>query len=132
MTLQLVKEVSPYESAFRVLSETRREPTWLRRLREDSFEFFEHVGFPTVDEEEWKYTNLAPLKRTNFEPVVAEISSGLTVDKGLAPLIYDEARNSRVVFANGVFQTSLSSVEDLPESVVVMGIAEALENPRYE
>ena len=132
MTLQLVKEVSAYESAFRVFSETRKEPTWLRRLRQNSFEFFEHVGFPTVDEEEWKYTNLAPLARTNFEPVVSEISSGLTVDKELAPLIYDEARNSRVVFVNGVFQTSLSSVADLPESVVIIGIAEALGNPRYE
>ena len=104
----------------------------MRRLREDSFEFFEHVGFPTVGEEEWKYTNLASLARTNFEPVVSEISSSLTVDKELAPLIYDEARNSRVVFVNGVFQASLSSVADFPESVVVMGIAEALENPRYE
>jgi len=132
MTLQLVKEASAYESAFRVFSENRKEPAWLRRLREDSFEFFEHVGFPTVGEEEWKYTNLASLARTNFEPVVSEISSSLTVDKELAPLIYDEARNSRVVFVNGVFQASLSSVADFPESVVVMGIAEALENPRYE
>ena len=131
MTLQLVKEASAYEGAFRAFSENRKEPAWLRRLREDSFEFFEHAGFPTVDEEEWKYTNLAALARTNLEPALVGSARGSTESNEAAPFVYDEARDSRIIFHNGIFQSALSSIKALSQCVIV-GLAEALANPQYE
>ena len=51
------------------------EPSWLRRMREDSFAHFERVGFPTVREEDWKYTNVSPIARTDFAPEIQAASA---------------------------------------------------------
>ena len=73
MVSQIVKEENSYEAAFRAL---RSEPSdarvsWLDRLRERAMDRFEQVGFPSVKEEEWKYTNVAAIARTGFSPVVS-------------------------------------------------------------
>jgi Fe-S cluster assembly protein SufD len=40
----------------------------LARLRRAAVERFAALGFPTVKDEEWRFTNLAPLTRIPFEP----------------------------------------------------------------
>src|SRR5581483_4054441 len=49
------------------LSETSRSPL-LSRLRREASERFAALGFPTTADEEWRFTNLAPLLRVPFEP----------------------------------------------------------------
>jgi Fe-S cluster assembly protein SufD len=39
----------------------------LRRLRRAAIERFAALGFPTLKDEEWRFTNLAPLTRVTFE-----------------------------------------------------------------
>src|SRR5882672_11256455 len=39
----------------------RSDSDGLRALREQAFEFFEENGYPTVKNEDWKYTNVAPI-----------------------------------------------------------------------
>ena len=41
-------------------------PQWLHSLRRDAFREFESLGFPTTRDEDWKYTNVAPLARQRF------------------------------------------------------------------
>ena len=68
---QAIKEKSLYETAFREFQQQRsgREwPAWVVRLRESAFDRFEQLGFPTTAAEDWKYTNVAPIARTAFEP----------------------------------------------------------------
>lgn len=38
----------------------------LRRLREDAFAEFSRLGFPTVKNEDWKYTNIAPIAKEDW------------------------------------------------------------------
>jgi Fe-S cluster assembly protein SufD len=38
-----------------------REPEWLRDLRQEAFLEFSERGYPTVRQEDWKYTNVAPV-----------------------------------------------------------------------
>ena len=38
----------------------------LRAIRERAFRFFEENGFPSVREENWKYTNVAPIAKENW------------------------------------------------------------------
>ncbi|MGE3809311.1 MAG: hypothetical protein AB7K24_31995, partial [Gemmataceae bacterium] len=38
----------------------------LHRLRRAALERFEEMGFPTLDDEEWRFTNLAPLAKQTF------------------------------------------------------------------
>ena len=39
---------------------------WMQRLREDAFQRFAEVGFPTTHDEEWRFTNVAPIARARF------------------------------------------------------------------
>ena len=39
---------------------------WMLRLREDAFQRFAETGFPTTHDEEWRFTNVAPIARAKF------------------------------------------------------------------
>jgi Fe-S cluster assembly protein SufD len=39
------------------------EQTWVQALREAALQRFEELGFPTTHEEEWRFTNVAPIAR---------------------------------------------------------------------
>ena len=45
-----------------------RDPVWLRQLRENAWARFFAKGFPTTHDEDWRFTNLAALARTAFQP----------------------------------------------------------------
>src|SRR5712692_4297422 len=131
MSSQLIQQSSSYNTAFRVLLEKtgNAEPSWLRHVREDSFAHFERVGFPSVKEEEWKYTNVAPIAKLQFAPALLNGQRG---SNGFGAFVYDEARQSRLVFVNGILQRELSSVEALPAGVSVIDIGEALAGGQNE
>lgn len=137
MATELVKESNLCEAAFRRARQDPgvNEPSWLQNLRENSFEQFERGGFPNIKQEEWKYTNVASIAKANFAP--AGGSNGTAVSKdgganGLASFIYEEARQSRLVFVNGILRKQLSSLEALPEGVVALDLRQALRDEEYE
>ena len=39
---------------------------WMQQLREDAFQRFAELGFPTTHDEEWRFTNVAPIARAKF------------------------------------------------------------------
>jgi len=41
---------------------------WIRNLRERAMARFNELGFPTSRNEEWKYTDVAPIASTVFQP----------------------------------------------------------------
>lgn len=40
--------------------------SWLRKLREEAFARFCQVGFPTTRDEDWRFTNVSAISRTQF------------------------------------------------------------------
>ena len=60
MSSQVVKETI-FGEEFRQSISNSNQPDWLKKLREKAFDFFAENGFPTPQNEEWKYTNVAPL-----------------------------------------------------------------------
>jgi Fe-S cluster assembly protein SufD len=68
---------------------------WMQALRDDAFHRFAGLGFPTTHNEEWRFTNVAPIARANFRsvPAVAKIS-------GADPLPADEARHYLTKYAS--------------------------------
>ena len=125
-----IAHTNVYDAAFReLLRQQSGEPAWLRRAREDAFAEFDRVGFPTVREEDWKYTNTALIARTAFTP---SFESATALNGELSKFTFEEARDSRLVFVNGIFQRESSSVSNLPAGVVVVNLAEAVARPEYE
>src|ERR1700704_628522 len=134
MAPELVKEDSSYRTAFRQISERHGadEPSWLQNLRDNSFDQFERGGFPSLKQEEWKYTNVTAIARANFAPVLVRNGTALAKDDALASFTYEEAGQSRLVFVNGLLRPELSSVTGLPGGVVAMDLREALRGGEYE
>lgn len=136
MATQILKEESVYRAAFRALQESGGasvSAAWVERLRENAFASFEKLGFPGSKHEEWKYTNVAPIAKADFQPAFASGADGTPSLDGvrLRNFTYEEAKRSQLVFVNGIYQRELSSREALPDTVAVMDIAEALADEKY-
>jgi Fe-S cluster assembly protein SufD len=130
---QAIKEQSVYGEAFREFAAALQEgePSWVARLREGAFERFEELGFPTTNDEDWKYTNIAPLTRKTFRPATVESTTKLDA-AAVERFVSAEARLSRLVFVNGLFSPELSSLEAIPEGVVAADIGAALASEHAE
>ena len=128
---QAIKEESAYGEAFREFAArvVEGEPAWVARLREGAFARFEELGFPTTDEEDWKYTNVAPVARAEFKP--AEVSTKLESET-VEPFVSAEARQSRLVFVDGVLRRELSSLEAIADGVVAVDLGAALAGEHAE
>ena len=77
---------------------------WLRRLREEAFARFCETGFPTTHDEDWRFTNLAPVARTQFAFAKRTVTLAKTV---LKPWTINGAA-TRLVFIDGRFAPELS------------------------
>jgi Fe-S cluster assembly protein SufD len=123
---QAIKEESAYAAAFRALqTEGRAVSAWVARLRAAAFARFEQAGFPTTDEEDWKYTNVAPIARGAFA-LVSEGAGGELPADTLTTQVYAEAARSRLVFVNGIYRPELSALDALPAGAFVANLADAL------
>lgn len=135
MATQIAKEKSTYRDAFQTLRAQQGldGAAWITRLRESAIASFEQLGFPTTDEEEWKYTNVALIAKADFAPLHSAREQTQNLDAAqLQSFAYEEASRSQLVFVNGIYRRELSIIDALPEGVVVANLSEALKDVRYE
>jgi Fe-S cluster assembly protein SufD len=134
MVTEIVRQENSYRSAFRSLLDAEQDSrlSWLTRLRENAMARFEELGFPSVKDEEWKYTNVAPIARAEFVPSLESASkASKSTAQELANLAAPEAAGSQLVFVNGKLRDDLSSLTAVPENVVVSQLSTALGDERY-
>jgi Fe-S cluster assembly protein SufD len=102
--------------------EAGRAGAQLQRLRREAFSRFEHLGLPSPRQEDWKYTNVAGLKKHRFalgpgdEGVSTEVLQGFT---------FSGLECQRLVFVNGRFRRELSLAADAP-GLEVSSLADVL------
>jgi Fe-S cluster assembly protein SufD len=125
MTTELTKQEKNIWESFYSQQASLAGPSWAVRLRETALDRFKELGFPSVKEEEWKYTNVAPLTKLEFQSESEAIPARLTADD-VAALGCPEAKGSELVFVNGVLRPELSSLNDLPAGVVAMDLRKAI------
>jgi Fe-S cluster assembly protein SufD len=96
---------------------------WLQEQRSRALSQFSADGFPSPREEEWKYTNVAPIERVLFRP---QWSASGPVDAELLNR-YRLADAFTLVFVDGRFDAGSSNLAALPAGVVIAPLSEALE-----
>jgi Fe-S cluster assembly protein SufD len=129
-----LKQENSYQEAFRALQENESEScvSWLARLRENAMDSFQELGFPSTRNEEWKYTNVAPIAKAAFQPPTRGTAAANELGANeLAGFSVVEAENSQLVFLNGVLRDDLSSLTALPKEVIAIDLARAIANERY-
>ena len=104
-----------------------REPAWLRKLRQDGFARFGETGFPTLRDEDWRFTNLSAIAQTPFR----------LVRNGHHPPSPADVAAYRIpgaacefVFVDGRFAMELSTAGKLPNGAHAGSLAAEIEkNP---
>jgi Fe-S cluster assembly protein SufD len=81
-------------------------------------------GFPTLKDEDWKYTRIGPLLDVPFER--AEARAGRRVSSSTVEALAIDATSIRLVFINGFFAPELSSMTGVPDGVTVTNLASVL------
>jgi Fe-S cluster assembly protein SufD len=95
-------------------------------FRKAGLALFAELGFPTLHDEDWRFTNVAPLAKLPFEPMFqAPVVNGAET-RVLDEFAFTKLAGPRLVFVNGHYSPKLSSVEKLPAGVKVGSLAAAL------
>jgi Fe-S cluster assembly protein SufD len=97
----------------------------LRPLRRQALERFAQLGFPTTRDEQWRYTSVAPLARTEFRPAAAATAAQVDL-AALEPFSFPGLECSRLVFVDGHWSPELSAVRALPRGARVTDLATGL------
>ncbi|HEY6307073.1 MAG TPA: Fe-S cluster assembly protein SufD [Candidatus Angelobacter sp.] len=98
------------------------QPSWLIALRREGYTQFAEAGFPTTHDEDWRFTNVSAIAQT---PFVLASSKGAVTAKDLEQ--FDaSAFACRLVFVNGHFARTLSTIPELPKGVTAGSLAEEI------
>ena len=98
-------------------------PSWLKQLREQSLTKFNQLGVPTTHDEDWKYTNIAPVVKRKYTLVQ---DGNFSEKEQLSP--YLDPREINIVLVNGIFSSELSNLKGLPKGIRILTWQEALTN----
>ncbi len=90
---------------------TKKSDGWLQDLRDGAANWVRHSVMPNTREEEWRFTDLSPLKQVDF-------NLGMFQETSLESYILPEV-SQRLVFVNGVYSPDLSNIENLPSGLIV-------------
>jgi Fe-S cluster assembly protein SufD len=121
-----IQQLPSYLEAFLQLQQSpahRQEP-WFRGVREGAFTSFCQLGFPTVHDEDWRFTNVAPIARITFHlPEIREEDGVTESDVALYRL---EGLAVQLVFVNGRYAQRLSRLPMGHKGLHVLSLAEAM------
>ncbi len=95
----------------------------IHAIRKEALSRFVELGFPTTQNEEWKYTNIAPIARINFSAI--HQADNIT-NKQIEAFSLGKLKCNRLVFVNGRYAAKLSTVVGLPKSAKIGSLAAAL------
>ncbi|EFK59830.1 FeS cluster assembly protein sufD [Sphingobacterium spiritivorum] len=84
------------------------ETVALTKLRQDAFDKFRQVGFPTVKNEDWKYTNVHSLVNKTYVLNPDVDIDGLDFSKADIP----DLDAHRIILVNGQYVLAFSSLEE--------------------
>ena len=124
---QVMKQVDPYRANFEYFAKegAGTDPSWLTPIRETAIERFTELGFPTLQDEDWRFTNVAPIAKLPFHPVFQYSRNGLTPER-IREFDFTAIKASRLVFVDGNYSAELSQILPQVGAIQVGSLAAAL------
>ena len=101
------------------------QPKWLLPVRQAGMASFAQQGFPTLHDEDWRFTNLAPIAKLNFK-LAGPVAVNGAESRILNESVFAGLPGLRLVFVNGFFSAKLSSVKPVAGGVRIESLAAAL------
>ena len=113
-----------YSAWFDDRATAARVPGWLATQRAAAMQRLLADGFPTTRDEEFRFTNVAPIVDRGFAPAPAGLPADAAALK--AQFVVPGLDAHEVVFVNGRFAPELSSIGALPKGVRLASLSEVL------
>lgn len=95
---------------------------WLNDLRHEAIDIFEKHGFPHRKDEEWRFTNILPLLKTDYKLHTETEDISLEYSDVKRYFLHD-MDTYNIVFINGVYSSYLSSSTHEEADVCVLSCA---------
>ena len=114
----LVQKFSQFES-------TAAQPKWLLPVRKAGIASFADQGFPTLRDEDWRFTNVGPIAGLPFQlagPVAVNGAESAALDAA----VFTKLPGHRLVFVNGHFSARLSTLQPATDGVRIESLAAVL------
>jgi Fe-S cluster assembly protein SufD len=100
----------------------------VHEIRTEAIERFEQNGFPTRKDEEWKYTSLNSLLKSDYS-VFPKAETGIEF-KEVKKYFLHEIESYKIVFVDGVYSSFLSDTSH--EGADICILSSALKQPKYK
>src|ERR1051326_44272 len=120
-----MKETEPYLLKFTRFENETKKPSWVFPLRKPRISRFAELGFPTINDEDWRFTNVAPIAKLPFQPVFETSGDGLTRET-ISNFAFGSLSGARLVFVDGHYIADLSSLGAEKPGIKVSSLAAAL------
>ena len=101
------------------------QPKWLLPVRKAGIASFTEQGFPKLSDEDWRFTNVAPIAKLNFSLAGQAVVNGAETEV-LTDSVFAALPGHRLVFVNGFFSAKLSSIKAVTDGVRIESLAAAL------
>jgi len=101
--------------------------SFLHDIRKNALNDLAELSFPTNRNEEWKYTNVAPILKHNFIPAMISTVPKFREEE-IKLFLFKDFDYHLIVFVNGLFAEELSEIGNLPKGVVVDGLNRITKN----
>lgn len=93
------------------------QAAWVKERRDVAAKRFADVGFPTTRNEDWRFTNIAPIAETTFAPATGSFGQAAS----LVAVVHVPGA-VRLAIVNGQFAAGLSDLSALPKGIRIAGL----------
>jgi Fe-S cluster assembly protein SufD len=114
----LVEKFSQFQAA-------SAQPKWLQPLRKAGLACFAELGFPKLSDEDWRFTNVAPIAKLPFT-LAPEAAVNGAESKAINDSVFAKLSGHRLVFVNGFFSVKLSSIKPVSGGARIENLSAAL------
>ena len=114
----LVGKFSQFEAA-------TSQPKWLAPVRKAGLASFADLGFPKLSDEDWRFTNVAPIAKLPFQLAREAAVNGAETEL-IDESAFAKLPGHRLVFVNGFFSAKLSSLKPVAGGVRIENLSAAL------
>jgi len=121
----VTNETGPIVEKFQQFESGSRQPKWLAPLRKAGIASFADQGFPTLHDEDWRFTNVAPIANLPFQLAREAVVNGAET-KALDAAAFTKLPGHRLVFVNGFFSAKLSSIKPVAGGARIENLSAAL------
>ena len=138
------RPAEPYTKAFARFEqeESGAQPAWLWPVRQAGLSRFAQLGFPTLRQEDWRFTNVSAIAKLPFHPATRRPPEAASAAAATARLSAGRLEQfpltrlpgPRLVFVDGRFHPALSRLPAQPDGIEIGPLTAALagNNPALE